>query len=97
MAASKKTTRESRYREILMSDGISFNDCRVLAFVFERPLDAETFHLRLMNADQRPEYHIFDYLGSMAHVVAPNDEQTLVRIQGIAEQMGGKKTTPNLI
>ncbi len=92
-----KSTRKQTYREILDRDGIRFEDCRVLAFTFERPLGPETFHLHLMNADPRPEYHLFDCLEKMAQIIIPNDEPTAARVQELAEQVGGKKTTPNLI
>lgn len=96
MAASKKTTRESRYREILMADGISFDDCRVLAFSFEVEKAAETLHLSMMNAERRPEYYLFDLIGTLAQIVVPNDGENAQRIQAIAADYGGQKTTPNL-
>lgn len=94
---STKTTRKDQYREILAKAGIRFEDCRVLAFTFERPLGPETFHLHLMNADPRPEYHLFDCWEKTAQIIIPNDEPTAARVQELAEQVGGKKTTPNLI
>lgn len=94
---STKQTREQEYRDILAKDGIRYEDCRVLAFTFERPLGPETFHLHLMNADPRPEYHLFDCWEKTAQIIIPNDESTAARIQELAEQVGGHKTTPNLI
>ena len=93
----KKTARKDEYRAIMDKLGIRFDDCRVLAFAFERPLGPETFHLHLMNADPRPEYHLFDCWEKTAQIIIPNDESTAARIQELAEQVGGKKTTPNLI
>lgn len=94
---SNKSTRKDQYRGILAKAGIRFEDCRVLAFAFERPLGPETFHLHLMNENPRPEYHLFDCLEKTAQIIIPNDEPTAARVQELAEQMGGKKTTPNLI
>ena len=78
---STKTAREDQYREILAKAGIRFEDCRVLAFTFERPLGPETFHLHLMNADPRPEYHLFDCWEKTAQIIIPNDEPTAARVQ----------------
>lgn len=97
MAKSSKTPRIEQYRDILAKDGIRFEDCRVLGFAFENPLGAETFHLHLMNAGPRPEYHLFECLEKMAQIIIPKDEPTAARVQELAEQVGGKKTTPNLI
>ncbi len=94
---TKKTARKDQYRAILEKDGIRFEDCRVLAFTFERPLGPETFHLHLMNAHPRPDYHLFDCYENMANVIIPADEQIAARVQELAEQVGGKKTTPNLL
>ena len=94
---SNKSTRKDQYRGILAKTGIRFENCRVLAFTFERPLGPESFHLHLMNADPRPEYHLFDCLERTAQIIIPNEETTAARVQELAEQMGGKKTTPNLI
>ena len=94
---SNRATRKDQYRAILAKAGIRFEDCRVLAFVFERPLGPETFHLHLMNAHQRPDYHLFDCYENMANVIIPADEQIAARVQELAEQVGGKKTTPNLL
>lgn len=93
----KKTARKEQYRAIMDKAGIRFEDCRVLAFTFERPLGPETFHLHLMNADPRPEYHLFDCWEKTAQIIIPNDEPTAARVQELAEQVGGHKTTPNLI
>ena len=93
----KKTARKEQYRAIMDKSGIRFEDCRVLAFTFERPLGPETFHLHLMNAYQRPEYHLFDCWEKTAQIIILNDESTAARIQELAEQVGGHKTTPNLI
>ena len=94
---SERPPRKEQYRAIVENAGIRFNDCRILAFVFEPPARPETFHLLLMNARPRPEYHLFDCWGKMAQIVIPNDESTAARIQELAEQDGGHKTTPNLI
>lgn len=94
---SNRATRKDQYRDILKKDRIRFEGCRVLAFTFERPLGPETFHLHLMNADPRPEYHLFDCLEKTAQIIIPNDEPTAARVKDLAEQVGGKKTTPNLI
>lgn len=94
---SNKSTRKVQYRGILAKAGIRFEDCRVLAFTFERPLGPETFHLHLMNADPRPEYHLFDCWEKTAQVVIPNDAAVSEIVCDIATRADGKKTTPNLI
>lgn len=85
------------YREIIEKEGRKWDDCKVLAFAFERPLGPETFHLHLMNEDPRPEYHLFDCWEKTAQIIIPKDEPTAARVQELAEQVGGKKTTPNLL
>ena len=94
---TKRTARKEQYRAIIEKSGIRFEDCRVLAFTFEYPKGPEMFHLHLMLADPRPKYHLFDLFEQIAQIVIPNDESTAARVQELAEQMGGKKTTPNLI
>ena len=91
---STKTTREQAYREILAKDGIRFEDCRVLSFVFEYPIKTELFHYGLMA--EKPDYYIFDCWDKNANVVVPKDETNDAHITLIAEQLGGQKTTANL-
>lgn len=93
---TKKTARKDQYRAIMDKSLIRFEDCRVLAFTFERPLGPETFHLHLMLADPRPKYHLFDLFEQIAQIVIPNYESAAARIQELAEQVGGHKTTPIL-
>ena len=91
---STKTTREQQYREILAKDGIRFEDCRVLSFVFEYPIKTELFHYGLMA--EKPDYFVFDCWEKYANVVAPKDEPNAAVIIAIASKNGGEKTTPNL-
>lgn len=90
-----KLTREQVYREILGKDGIRFEDCRVLSFVFQYPRWAERFHFDLMA--QKSVYFLFDSWEKYANVIVPNNEQNAAVIIAIAENNGGEKTTPNLI
>ena len=91
---STKTSREQQYRDILAKDGIRFEDCRVLSFVFEYPIKTELFHYGLMA--EKPDYYIFDCWDKNANVVVPKDETNEAHITLIAEQLGGQKTTTNL-
>lgn len=91
---STKTSREQQYRDILAKDGIRFEDCRVLAFVFEQERRPEIFHYALM--DEKPDYYLFNCWDNNAHVVVPKDETNAAHIKLIAENLGGHKTTPNL-
>lgn len=93
----KKTARKDQYRAIMAKDGIRFEDCRVLAFAFEYPKGPEILHIRIMLTEPQPTYYLFDLFEQVAQIVIPNDESTAARIQELAEQVGGKKTTPNLI
>ena len=71
-------------------------DYKVLAFVFRSDSGPEFFHYEIMMADPRPVYYLFDIMGEIAQIVVPNDEYNAALIQHLAEQSGGKKTTPNL-
>jgi len=92
-----KTARKDQYRAIMEKDGIRFEDCRVLAFTFERPLGPETFHLWLMLDQRRPKYYLFDCWGKTAQVIIQNDDAVSEIVCDIAIRADGKKTTPNLI
>lgn len=94
--ANKALTREQEYREILTKDGIRFEDCRVLAFVFERERQTEIFHYDLMLREPRPAYHLYDCFGVNANVIVPDDANNAANIIAMAEKIGGHKTTPNL-
>jgi hypothetical protein len=96
MAKRNLITRKQRYTEILKSRGIEFNDCVVLSFVFEKGLGPAKLHLRLLNTEPRPEYHLFDRIEKVANLVVPKNEKNVAKIQEIAESLGGKKTTPDL-
>ena len=89
--AYKAKTREQAYREILESRGIRFEDCRVLGFMFEWQMKAELFHFDIMV--QKTQYHLFDSWGKYAVVIAPDDEANANAIIGLAENLGGQKTT----
>ena len=91
---SKKLTREQEYRQIMEKDGRRFEDCRVLSFVFEYPMQTELFHYGLMA--EKPDYYLFDCWEKNANVIVPADEQNAAVIVGIAEKNGGKKTITNL-
>ena len=97
MATNKRKTRRELYTEILEQQGIHFKDCDVLAFVFEQELRPELFHFGLMMYEPRPIYFLFDCWDKNANVVVPKDEKNAAVIISIAEQDGGKKTTPNLL
>ena len=96
MAERKNCPRKDQYRRILENADIRFEDCRISAFMFEYPLGPERFHLHLMNAIPRPDYFLFDCIEQIAQIIFPNDESTAMRIQELAEMVGGHKTTPNL-
>lgn len=94
--AKNSAGREQQYRAILAKEGKRFEDCRVVAFTFKDQSGPELFHYRLLMADPRPEYVLFDCFGTMAQVIVADDERTVKRIQELAGQVGGEKTTPNL-
>ena len=95
MAQSKKTLRVEQYRAILEKDGIRYEDCQVLAFVFDTLRQPEHFHYDLMA--QKPVYFVFDCWGNNANVVVPKDDKNAAKIIAIAANLGGQKTIPNLI
>ena len=97
MAKKSNKTRADQYREILAQYGIRFEDCHVLAFVFKQERRPELFHFGLMLYEPRPVYFLFDCWDKYANVVVPKDEKNAAVIISIAEQDGGKKTTPNLL
>lgn len=78
----------------MAKDGIRFEDCRVLSFVFEYPMQTELFHYGLMA--EKPAYFLFDCWDNNVNVIVPFDEQNAAVIVAIAEKNGGKKTTTNL-
>lgn len=97
---AKKSTqirREQQYWEILAKNAIRFEDCHVLTFVFEQERQPKLFHYGLMLYEPRPVYFLFDCWDKYANVVVPKDEKNAAIIISIAEQKGGKKTTPNLL
>ena len=94
---AKKSTKYEEYREILAKGGIRFEDCLVLAFVFEHEKGPEKFHLWLMLDQRRPKYHLFDCFDKIAQVIVPKEEAITEIICDIANRAGGKRTTPNLI
>lgn len=91
---AKKVTREQQYRDILAANGIMFEDCTVLAFVFEKLSGPEHFHFDLM--EQKPAYFLFDCWGNNANIIIPKDGNNAARIIEIAKLNGGHKTTPDL-
>lgn len=93
----KKTARMEQYRAIMDKAGIRFEDCRVLAFTFERAKGPETFHFWLMLDERRPKYYLFDCWEKTAQVIIPNDDAVSEIVCDIATRADGKKTTPNLI
>lgn len=93
---STKKALQDQYRAILEKDGVRYGDCRVLAFVFERAMGPETFHLHVLNAEPRPKYHLFDCFDLMAQVIIPNDDKIAARMVELAIEIGGKKTIPIL-
>jgi hypothetical protein len=93
--AAKKETRELLYRSILERDGIRYEDCKVLAFVFETESGPQIFHYKLMHP-MRPVYYLFDFMEKIAQVVIPKNQDIEQKIISLAENVGGKKTTPKL-
>ena len=77
-----------------MDNGIRFDDCKVLAFVFDDIFGPMHYHYQLMFDSAR--YHLFDHIGSTAYVIIPNDDETEQICVQLAESCGGKKTVPDL-
>lgn len=94
--ARKADTRESKYREIVEGLGVRYEDCRVLAFRFERETGPESFHYSLMLAGNRPEYLSFNKEGQTANVIVRNDAEIVEAVTKIASGDGGVPTMPNL-
>lgn len=90
-----KESRGDAYRQIMERAGYSYDECRVLAFRFEKDSGPEIFHYGLMN--EKPVYYLFDFMDDgIAQVIVPNDEQNAAKVIAIAEKEGGRKVTPNL-
>lgn len=94
--AKIKTDREQQYRAILAKEGKRFEDYRVVAFTFKEPNGPERLHYGLLLADPRPEYILFDCFGTIAQIIVADDAKTIKKIQELAKQLGGEKTSPNL-
>ena len=92
---STKTARKDQYRAIMDKAGI--RDYKVLSFVFEQERANERFHYRLLLTVPGPKYYLFDCYDKTANVIVPNDDKNAAWVQELAEQVGGHKTTPNLI
>ena len=93
---AKKQSKEFEYRTILDRRGISYQNCQVLAFYFERAKGAETFHLNLMMDSRRPLYWLFDCVGNNGIVITSKDAENAAIISDIASRNGGVKTIPDL-
>lgn len=91
---TSKTTREQMYREIIEKEGRKWDDCKVLAFMFEHSGGPEIFHYRLMAL--RPTYYLFSCSENTAYIIVPKDPENERMCIQLAESCGGTKTTPNL-
>lgn len=91
-----KTTRADRYAAIMERDGFVPDEWYVLSFVFESESGPERFHYGLLLVEPAPGYYLFDCFDKTANVIVPHDDGNAALIQQLAEQVGGKKTTPNL-
>lgn len=94
--ATKKTTREQQYRDILEPAGIRIEDCEILAFRVARESGKgpEIFHYDLMA--RKPSYYLFDCFDDTAVVVAPKDKKNTDIINDVAAGCGGVKTSINM-
>lgn len=93
---ANKTTLGERYRAIMEKDGFGPREWVVLSFSFKSESLPERFHYRLMMAEPRPRYFLFDCYEKTANVIVPNDEQNSDVIKGLAQQLDGESVTPNL-
>lgn len=84
-----------QYRAILERDGIRYEDCKVLAFSFETDGGPGIFHYKLMHP-LSPVYYIFDCMDNIAQVVIPKKQTIEQKIISLAENVGGKRTSPVL-
>lgn len=89
-------TRRDRYREILESDELKLEDCRVLAFEFRDDGGPAMFHYELMMPGQ-PKCYLFDKINNTAQVVVADDDAIEKRCIGLAEKHNGKKVKPIMI
>ena len=87
--AKKVTSRMDEYREIIERSGIEWENCEVLAFVFDDDNKVYWYYLNLMN--NRAKYYLFSCVERTAVIVAPKgDDGNLSDIMLYAEQNGGK-------
>lgn len=94
--ATKKVSKAEQYREIMAASGRRLEDCKVLAFEFEKETGPEIFHFDLMDLD-RPIYYLFDYFGRMAQIVVPRrDTENERKCIAKAEAAGGRTVFPVL-
>lgn len=95
MAKRINTSRAQQYRAILAEKDIRLEDCKVLAFAFEQGKPS-AFHFRLMFAQHRLRYYLFDSGERTAYVVCSKDENVLQEVRDIAAVLGGKEIQPDL-
>lgn len=76
--------------------GLAPEEWHVISFVFDKESGPERLYYGLLMASPGPVYYLFDCFDKTANVIVPNDGDNAARIQQLAEQVGGKKTTPNL-
>ena len=94
--ATNKNTRGAQYNAIMEHDDFGPDEWTVLAFAFEDETGPERFHFRLLLAEMRPVFYLFNCHGNIADVIAPKEDWNAGRIREIAESVGGHKTTPDL-
>lgn len=94
--AKKTTPRREGYREIIEKIGYRMEDCRIVAYGFEKDEQISQFHFALM-LDDDCEYRLFDQIDGVAQVIIPNTDEMQEICDRIAKDCGGKPTNPKLL
>ena len=83
-----------QYRAILDRKGIALDKCTILAFMFPDSGKCAAFHYRVMDEITMEHYLLFDSRSELAQIVLEKDDKLTEKVKELAEQSGGKKTTP---
>ena len=91
MVKQKQLSLRDSYREIMAASGKNLDDYKVIAFEFDDVV-GPNFHYVLM--DHHCQYELFDGPGKIVTIVFAKDAALEQKINDLAAQYGGQKTTP---
>lgn len=77
-------------------EGICLEDCRVVAYGFQRETLVGHFHYLLLAQPMQP-YFLFDKLDGVAQLVIRNDDAVQQECDRLARILGGEPTNPKLL